>query len=305
MTYHILRNPMAGSIDGLVPAWQTALTQAGHTVLERSIVEVSKDYPAFFASLSHEDAIILHGGDGTINRFINDTEGLSLPCELLYAPGGTGNDFLRDLDKAPDCEPFSLPSYVENLPVVDIGGKQCRFLNNVGFGIDGYCCEVGDAQKLAKPGKKVNYTAVAIKGLLLHYKPTTATIVVDGKEYVYKKAWLAPTMKGRYYGGGMNAAPAQNRLSPDGKLSVMIFHGKGRLATLMAFPSIFKGEHIRHTDMVAIHEGYDIRVKFNSPRAVQIDGETILGVNEYHAYAVQSVSDPASAEAAQAVGNPL
>ncbi len=305
MIYHILRNPLAGSMDGIPPAWQTVLTQVGHTISEHSILEVSKDYPAFFASLSREDTIILHGGDGTINRFINDTEGLPLPCALLYAPGGTGNDFLRDLDKAPECDPFPLLPYVANPPAVDIQEKHYRFLNNVGFGIDGYCCEVGDAQKLAKPGKKVNYTAIAIRGLLFHYKPTTATVIVDGKEYVYKKAWLAPTMKGRFYGGGMNAAPAQNRLSTDGKLSVMVFHGKGRLATLMAFPSIFKGEHVKRTDMVAIHEGYDIRVKFDSSRAVQIDGETILGVSEYHAYAVRPASAPASAEAAQAVGAPL
>ena len=74
----------------------------------------------------------------------------------------------------------------------------------------------------------------------------------------------------------------------------MVFHGKGRLATLMAFPSIFQGEHIRHTDMVTILEGYDIQVKFDSPRAVQIDGETVLGVSEYHAYAVQNASAPAN-----------
>ena len=152
---------------------------------------------------------------------------------------------------------------------------------------------VGDAQKLAHPDKKVNYTAVAIKGLLLHYKPTTATVTVDGQTHTYRKAWLAPAMKGRYYGGGMNATPNQDRTAPDGHLSVMLFHGKGRLATLMAFPSIFKGEHIQHTNMVAIHEGYDIRVVFDSPRAVQIDGETIPGVTEYRAYAAQNVKEPA------------
>ncbi len=284
MTYHILHNPFAGSKSAETPAWLTALTSAGHTVSEHDITVVSRDYPAFFAALAEDDAVILHGGDGTINRFVNDTEGLDIPCDLLYAPGGTGNDFLRDLTKEPSSEPFSLRPYIQNLPFVEVKGKRYRFLNNVGFGIDGYCCEVGDAQKLAQPEKPVNYTAVAIKGLLLHYKPTNATVIVDGKEYHYKKAWLAPAMKGRYYGGGMNATPAQDRMDPEGKLSVMLFYGKGRLATLMAFPSIFKGEHIKHTKMVAIHAGKDIRVIFDSPRAVQIDGETILGVTEYHAY---------------------
>ena len=98
-------------------------------------------------------------------------------------------------------------------------------------------------------------------------------------------------MKGRYYGGGMNATPAQDRMNPDGTLSVMLFYGKGSVATLMAFPSIFEGTHIRHTDMVAIHEGRDIHVKFDSPRAIQIDGETITGVIEYHAYTASLAKD--------------
>ena len=283
MTYYVLHNPLAGHKGTEDPAWLTALAEK-QAVTKCDVTTVSKDYPAFFASLAEDDVVVLFGGDGTLNRFINDTDGMDIGQDILYAPGGTGNDFLRDLNRPFDTEPFSVRPFIENLPFVEIKGKRYRFLNNVGFGIDGYCCEVGDAQKLAQPGKPVNYTAIAIKGLLFHYKPTTATIAVDGKKYVYKKAWLAPTMKGRYYGGGMNATPAQDRMDPEGKLSVMLFYGKGRLATLMAFPSIFKGEHIKHKKMVAIHAGNEICVRFDSPRAVQIDGETILGVTEYRAY---------------------
>ena len=154
----------------------------------------------------------------------------------------------------------------------------------MGFGIDGYCCEIGDKLK-KKSTKPVNYTAIAIKGLLFYFEPKNATVVVDGKEYFYKKVWVAPTMKGRFYGGGMMPTPFQNRCAQDGSLSVMIFHGKGRLSTLMAFPSIFKGKHIKHKSMVKIHTGHEISVKFDKPCAVQIDGETILGVSEYKAYA--------------------
>ena len=284
MTYHVLHNPLAGS-SAASPTWITALTDGGHTVREYDITAVSKNYSAFLSGLPAEDVIIIHGGDGTLNRFINDTDGLDYPCDILYASGGTGNDFLRDLNRAAEEGPFSVANYIRDLPFVEVKGKRYRFLNNVGFGIDGYCCEVGDAKKLAHPDKKVNYTAVAIKGLLFHYKPTTAIVTVDGQSFTYKKAWLAPTMKGRYYGGGMNATPAQDRMNPAGTLSVMLFYGKGRLATLMAFPSIFEGKHIEHKKMVAIHEGREIHVKFNSPRAVQIDGETITGVSEYRAYA--------------------
>jgi diacylglycerol kinase family enzyme len=51
----------------------------------------------------------------------------------------------------------------------------------------------------------------------------------------------------------------------------------------MAFPSIFKGEHINNKKQVAIHTGKDIRVVFDSPSPLQIDGELIEGVTEYHA----------------------
>ena len=284
MTYHVLHNPLAGSSTASTP-WLTALIEGGHTVKEYDVTAISKDDPAFLNNLTTEDAILIHGGDGTLNRFVNDTDGMDLPCDVLYAPGGTGNDFLRDLGRTAEEGPFSVVPYIHNLPFVEVKGKRYRFLNNVGFGIDGYCCEVGDAQKLAKPGKKVNYTIIAIMGLLFHYKPTTATVTVDGREYTYKKAWLAPTMKGRYYGGGMNATPAQNRMDPEEKLSIMLFHSKGRLAILTAFPSIFKGEHLRHTDRASVLEGKDIHVRFDSPRAIQIDGETVTGVTEYHAYA--------------------
>lgn len=232
--------------------------------------------------MDEDDVIILCGGDGTLNRFINDTDGIAIKNDILYYAIGTGNDFLKDIGMRASTHPFSVKPYMQSLPVVEVKGKQYRFLNNVGFGIDGYCCEVGDKLKKSS-SKPVNYTMIAIKGLLFHYKPTGATVTVDGNTYRYEKVWLAPTMKGRFYGGGMMPTPAQDRNDPEGKLSLMLFHGKGKLKTLTVFPSIFKGEHIKHTDMVAIHSGKDISVTFDRPTALQIDGETVLGVTSYHA----------------------
>jgi diacylglycerol kinase family enzyme len=227
------------------------------------------------------EMVVCSGGDGTLNRFVNDTEGVNIPCELLYMPTGTGNDFAVDVGMAEVSEPFSLTEYVQGLPTVDVGGKEYRFINGVGYGIDGYCCEVGDAMKAE--GKQPNYTSIAISGLLFHYKPTAATVIVDGKEYRYKKVWIAPTMYGRHYGGGMIPTPEQKRGSEE--LSVMVFHGSGKLKTLMIFPSIFKGEHVKSTKYVTVHTGREITVRFDDPRPLQIDGETHLGIKEYTAKA--------------------
>ena len=215
-----------------------------------------------------------------MNHFVNAVQGFDLKCDVLYHADGTGNDFLKDVDKERGCEPFSVKKYLANLPTVEIKGKKTIFLNGIGFGIDGYCCEEGDRLK-AKSTKPVNYTAIAIKGLLFKYKPKNATVIVDGKEYYFKKAWIAATMKGRYYGGGMDNAPDQDRLSPDGEVTVVLFHGKGKLKTLIAFPSIFKGEHVKKTDIVAVFKGKTVTVKFDEPSPLQIDGETVLDVTEY------------------------
>ena len=276
MKYYVLFNPHAG--NGLGEEKARALTMDA----ELCFCDMTKldSYEAFFAGIEPEDGVILAGGDGTLNRFLNDTEGLSIPNDILYYAIGSGNDFLKDLNKEVGCAPFSIKEYLKNLPTVTVKGKTYRFLNNVGFGIDGYCCEVGDKLRQTTD-KPINYAGIAIKGLLFHFKPRNAVITVDGKTYEFKKVWLAPTMNGRYYGGGMMVAPNQDRCNPEGTVSVSLMYGSGKLKTLMVFPSIFKGEHVKHTEMCKVLTGRKITVKFDQPTALQIDGETILGVTEY------------------------
>lgn len=241
------------------------------------------DYRTFFDSLPEDEQVILCGGDGTLNRFINDSANCSYKNEILYFAAGTGNDFLHDVGAEPGDRPVVMAPYFKDLPQVTVKGKTYRFLNNVGFGIDGYCTQVGDEMR-AQHKENINYTGIAIKGLLGGFKPVNAKVTVDGVEHTYKKAWLAPTMNGRYYGGGMMPTPAQNRLNPEHTVSVMVFYGKGKLKTLMAFPSIFQGEHVKYTKMVEILVGHDIHVVFDRPCALQIDGETILDVTEYEVH---------------------
>ena len=278
MKTYILYNPLAGTKNGENEAKRLAADCQG----EVSLFNITKieDYKAFLAPLSVDDVLILCGGDGTINRFANATDGLEIPFEIQYSAVGTGNDFLKDLGKEAGCKPFRINEYLTNLPIVEVKGKRYRFLNGIGFGIDGYCCEVGDKLKAASD-KPVNYTAIAIKGLLFHYKPTLATVTVDGISHTYKKAWIAATMNGRYYGGGMMTAPNQDRLNEARENTLVLMYGKGKIKTLMVFPSIFKGEHIKHTEMVAVHTGKDITVTFDRPTALQIDGETVLNVTSY------------------------
>ena len=241
------------------------------------------DYKEFFAKLEPDDEICICGGDGTLNHFVNDAAaaGYDYSNKIYVYPTGTGNDFLNDLGKTIEDAPVLVNDYLVNLPTVTVNGQKRLFVNGIGYGIDGYCCEEGDRQRAKDLGKEINYTSIAIQGLLFHYKPTNAEITVDGETHKYEKVWLAPTMNGRFYGGGMMATPNQDRLNPEHTVTTMVMFGKGKIGTLIAFPTIFKGEHIKKTNIVKTFVGKNVTVKFDRPVALQIDGETVLDVTEY------------------------
>ncbi len=279
--YYILYNPKAGGNTGEEKARKLDSILEGQQLNYLSVLDI-KDYKEFLSGLQSEDKIVIVGGDGSINYFVNDIRGAELKNEVYFFAGGTGNDFLNDLGEDPEHGPYDITKYLKNLPSVSIDGYDWLFINGVGYGIDGYCCEVAD-QMHAAGETNVNYASIAIKGLLGKFKPRNAKITVDGKEFKFRKVWIAAAMNGRYYGGGMMHAPKQDRLNEKGKLTLIVFHGSGKLHTLMIFPSIFKGEHVKHTKQVAVFEGHDITVEFDNPCALQIDGETVLAVSKYNA----------------------
>ncbi len=274
---YLLYNPFSGNND----SHEDALSYSVVANMSTQLVNLTEIHSMcdFFEMLTPRDDVVIFGGDGTLNRIINELSGTVIKNDVYFYPSGTGNDFARDIGQAETKIPFLINDYIKNLPTVTVNGRTTKFINGVGFGIDGYCCEVGDRLKLEH--KQPNYTAIAIKGLLFHFKPVNARVIVDGKTLFFKKVWIAPTMFGRYYGGGMMPTPNQDRNSEDKRVSLMVFHGSGKLKTLMIFPSIFKGKHVKHEKNISIFEGQSISVKFDRPTPLQIDGETVLNVKEY------------------------
>lgn len=238
------------------------------------------DYVSVIDKIQPEDIVYIVGGDGTLNRFINDSTNLRILGDIFFYSAGTGNDFKHDVDPDNSLYRIRLNDYIRNLPTVTVGGVTYKFINGIGFGIDGYCCEEGDRQRAA--GKQdINYSAIAVKGCLFRFKPCGADITVDGETRHYNKVWLAPTMFGKYYGGGMKVAPEQDRNNPQHTVTSVVIHETGRLKTLIRFAKIFSGEHTKYTDMVDIRTGHEVRVVFDRPCALQIDGETVRNVTEY------------------------
>ena len=150
-TAYILYNKKAGASDSMESVKNLEII-LDDEIKYIDVTQIS-NYDVFLSGLDKDDYVILAGGDGTLNWFINRTDGVEIHNEILYFPNGTGNDFANDLGHTKECNPFSITEHIKNLPSVVVNGKKYRFINGIGYGIDGYCCEVGDALKKI-PGKR-------------------------------------------------------------------------------------------------------------------------------------------------------
>ncbi|MCM1164833.1 MAG: diacylglycerol kinase family protein [Lachnospiraceae bacterium] len=290
MTY-VLYNPLADNGSGKKNAEGICGLLPSEEIVFLDVTGINA--AEFLEGASPDDRVILSGGDGTIHCLVNRAKG-EIKHPLYYYPTGSGNDFTTDIRAADKDELILLDPYIRALPTVKVNGKTLLFLNGIGYGIDGYCCEEGDKLR-KKTDKPINYAAIAVKGLLFRFKPRAATIVVDGVKREYEHVWLAATMNGRFYGGGMNVAPSQDRLNAERSVTVIVMHCPNKFKTLMAFPSIFKGEHVLKKDIVDVLTGHEVTVAFDSPTPLQVDGETFTGVS---GYSVSSAGAHGTAEAA-------
>lgn len=273
---YVLFNPYADNNKGEENAKVLNSVMSHAQLYFYDITKIS-NLSSFVQQIPNDEDIIICGGDGTLNRFANSVDTDTIENDIYLFSSGTGNDFLRDIGIKKIYKPVKINKYLKNLPVVTVNGKTHKFINNASFGLDGYCCEEADRQREHK-GKSSDYTLIAIKGLLGAYKPRNAKVIVDGKEKYYEKVWLSPTMNGRYFGGGLMAAPGQNRLNEKHTISLVVMYGSSRLKSLLVMPSMIKGNHIKRTEMIEVLEGKEITVIYDKPASMQLDGETILNV---------------------------
>ena len=280
MKYHVLYNPVSYYGRGEEEAQKISEHLGSDDLTFYDMTQID-DYPSLLSGFSEESNIVICGGDGTLNRFVNDKGDYEVKQQIYYYAIGSSTDFMTDLGGKRLDPPINITKYLRDLPVATVDGKDYYFLNNVGFGLDGYCC--GEADELLSHGaSQINFTKIAIKGLFGRFKPSSATIYVSGNTRTFKRVYIATTTLGRFYGGGMMPTPNQDRLNHDRHVSTILLYGCGRLGVLFTFPAFFKGTHLQKTRMCKVFTGYDVDVTFDKPCGIQIDGEYLGKVKEYH-----------------------
>lgn len=248
----------------------------------KKICLLDLDVASFASQLTENDRVFICGGDGTLHYFANNVHEICFPCPIFAIKSGTGNDFLKDIGQDDSGKLIDIREYIRDLPIGEFNGKARRFINGIGFGLDGAVCHGVEKFKKKTDKKKASYISIALKQLLFSYKGPHAKVTVDGVTREYDDVWAVSTMKGRFYGGGCMIAPTQKRES--GRLSVMVMHGGSRLKALSLFIKLGSGGHIKCREIVEIIEGDDVAVEFDVPHILQIDGEVEIGVTEYRAH---------------------
>lgn len=276
MNTYIFFNPSSGSDRGEKIAHKLDDILKSENLVYYNVK--TTDISAVVDSLSGSERIIICGGDGTLNSFINcvDTDSLENPVYLY--PSGSGNDFLLDTGNPSPKEPVYISEYIKKLPVISVNGKTYKFINGAGAGIDGYACYECNRIRSEKK-KKASYVSVALKGILKGFATLNGKLTIDGNTFLFNKMWLASIMKGRFCGSGLMFAPEQNRNSDS--LTFLTAHNISKFGLLIILPTVFFGKHIWFKKNVKLIEGKDFHVEFDRPVYLQIDGETIPDVKEF------------------------
>ena len=255
----IVCNPLAGS--------GRAVLLTGEIVDELSKKEIAfnlfkEKWPENFEGFTD---VIIVGGDGTLNFFINHYPEIRLP--LVIFNGGTGNDVHFVL--------YGNRSFSEKLHIaltasakpIDAGRCNNRyFINGVGIGIEGAVAK-GLMGKNKKPGKATFMVAILKK--IFFFKSKIYKGVAD--EYNGEgRHLMISVMNGHRAGGGFYIAP--NSAIDDGLLDVVIVDKLSPFLRLRWLPVIEKGKHLH---LPFINYFRTKKIVFTSTELIQahLDGE--------------------------------
>lgn len=204
--------------------------------------------------------ILFLGGDGSINHLINNVDLQKIKQNIYLAKSGSGNDFLRSL------KPLKTANVSIGEATLD-DKEKVKFINGCGIGFDGLVCHyVNNDSKKSKLSYFINVFRAILK-----YRRQSIKLVIDKKEYNFKNTFIASIQNGRYFGGGMKAAPKAD--IEDDNYYVIIAHNLNKFLIQLLLLTIYPGWHRFIKSKITILKGKNIEVYFNEPTIFQADGE--------------------------------
>lgn len=271
----ILVNPTSGGGRGgrNAPQAIAGLRARGLEVIEAtgaSAAETSAQ--AALAMADGVDAVVVCGGDGTVNLGVQLVAGTEVPLGII--PVGTGDDNARTLgiplnevEQAVDVIAAGHVRTVDLGHVTAADGSGRWFLGVMSSGFDSLVNE--RANRLSWPKGKARYLVAVIAELSV-FKALPYVVEVDGVHHD-GTAMLIAVGNGVSYGGGMKVCPSA--VPDDGQLSLTFLGEVSKPTFLKVFPRVFNGSHVSHP---AVHEFSGRHIKLDAPGQIAYaDGERV------------------------------
>lgn len=232
-----------------------------------NLLEISGKEESFVLQCNENDILVLCGGDGTINRFVNGVKNIDFKCKIYLYKCGTGNDFAREFKR----KYFDITDYIKNLPDVIVNGNELyKSVNGVGIGIDAAVCRSKQQYKFAEVKK--SYFKISLE-CVKTFRPYSLEVEVDGEKRIYNDVWFFVCNNGRYMGGGMKVVPKASRL--DDELDVCIVHSVSKFKLVCIFPLIYLGWHVLFKKYVDYFKCKTFKARAIGCNIMQNDGEVL------------------------------
>ena len=238
--------------------------------------------------------IIVIGGDGTIHEVINGLTITDIP--IGFIPGGSGNDFARgygikgkpeQILKQIIYSQHTLKFWAGNYSLDS--NKQRKFANSISFGFDAEVAKTVNESSYKNLFNRIGLSSVSyiigILQVLMHFKPMTITIEVDGKKQIWNDCWMVLIGNHPYYGGGMKIIP-KAVIGPD-VLQVLLIHSISKRKVLGLFLTVFFGKHEKYKE-VETFGAKTLKIASEEPILLQVDGQT----DRCHSSSIKKQAEP-------------
>jgi YegS/Rv2252/BmrU family lipid kinase len=233
---------------------------------------------------SEVDAVILGGGDGTMNAAASALVESGLPLGIL--PLGTANDLARTLGIPTEGDGTEAAKIIlaGRTRTLDLGTvNEVPFFNVASLGLT-----VAVTRRLSGTLKRrLGPLAYPFAAAIAAFRSGRfrATLRADGEETVVTTLQIT-VGNGRYYGGGM--VVQEDARIDDGTLDVYSLEPKAKWRMLFMARAFRAGEHDK-LDAVRTFRCRTITVTTRRPRDVSADGEIVTRTPAYFAVLPQAV----------------
>ena len=235
--------------------------------VETKITEKAKDATAFAeeASMENYEAVIVFGGDGTVNEVISGIAEKNYIPKLGIIPGGTGNlitkllEISQDIDEAIDQLDFNKTN------AIDIGKANKSYFGYI-FSVGSlpeaiHNVEIEDKTKYGVLAYAINTIKSVIKDEVFNIKIETENGSYEGE------ASQVLVLLSNYY--------ADKKIfedNKDGYANILILKNASIISKLSLIPDLLKGDIVEN-DNIEYIKAKDITISSDTKLESDIDGD--------------------------------